>query len=69
MLNEWIGVFQVRSLIFKLSEAQMSGNQVTSQQEDRKRHNSDNYKIVLRLQLQSLHVASMFPVLQIFVID
>lgn len=69
MLNEWIGLFQVRSLIFKWSEAQMSGNQVTSQQEDGKRHNSDIYKIVLRLQLQSLYVASMFSVLQIFVID
>lgn len=50
----------MRSLIFKLSEAQMSGNQVTCQQEDGKRHNRDIYKIVLRFQLQSLYVASMF---------
>lgn len=47
----------------------MSGNQVTCQQEDGKRHNSDICKIVLRLQLPSLYVASMFPFLQIFVID
>lgn len=46
----------------QVAEAQMSGNQVTCQQED-------DYKIVLRLQLLFLYVASMFPFLPIFVTD